>query len=151
MPDVVDPATRSRMMSAIKGKNTRPEIAVRKALHAHGYRYRLHARNVPGKPDMVLPRWKAAVFVNGCFWHGHDCHLFKVPQTRTEWWLAKINRNRERDREVSAQLARAGWRQLVIWECALKGRTRIGIEAVAAAADRWIQKGAETGTIEGMR
>lgn len=151
MPDVVDPATRSRMMSAIRGKNTRPEIAVRKALHARGYRYRLHARNVPGKPDMTLPRWKAAVFVNGCFWHGHDCHLFKVPQTRTEWWLAKINRNRERDRKVAEQLAAAGWSQLIIWECALKGRTRIGIEAVASAADQWLQEGTETGTIEGVR
>ena len=94
MPDIVDSATRSRMMAGIRSTNTRPELAIRKALHAAGFRYRLHPRDVPGKPDMAFARYRAAVFVNGCFWHGHDCPLFRLPDTRREFWSAKIERNR---------------------------------------------------------
>ena len=93
MADVVDRKTRSRMMSGIRGKNTRPELLIRKGLHARGFRFRLHDKRLPGKPDLVLPKYSAVIFVHGCFWHGHDCHLFKWPQSRREFWRKKITRN----------------------------------------------------------
>lgn len=142
MPDIVDEATRSRMMSGIRGKDTKPEKLVRKGLHAQGFRYRLGATDVPGRPDMVFPKYRAAVFVHGCFWHGHDCPLFRLPGTRTEFWRAKIERNRARDADVREALQAASWRQLVIWECALRGRGRLGLEAVLAAAAAWLTGGA---------
>ena len=97
MVDVVDTATRSRMMAGIRGTNTKPELLLRKGLHAQGFRFRLHSTGLPGKPDIVLPRHHAVVFAHGCFWHGHNCHLFKWPSTRPEFWQAKIERNREVD------------------------------------------------------
>lgn len=130
MTDVVDTATRSRMMSGIRGKNTKPEILVRKALFAEGYRYRLHDKRLPGKPDLVLKKFNTVIFVHGCFWHGHDCHLFKWPKTRPVFWKRKINRNREKDQEVTRQLKKEGWKIITIWECALKGKTRQPLENV---------------------
>lgn len=147
--DVVDAATRSRMMAGIKGKNTKPELVVRHGLHALGFRYLLHDRRLPGKPDMVLPRWHAAVFVHGCFWHGHDCPLFRWPGTRQDFWRQKIGRNQERDAEVEAELDRAGWRVLKIWECSMKGTGRIGVEAVLPLAAGWLRSDAMTGEIRG--
>ena len=137
--DIVDAATRSRMMAGIKGKNTRPEMLVRRGLHALGFRFVLHDRRLPGKPDMVLPRWRSAIFVHGCFWHGHDCPLFRWPSTRQEFWRQKIGRNQERDIEVEAELDRAGWRVLKIWECSLKGTGRIGIDRVVPLAADWLR------------
>ena len=110
-------------MAAIKGSHTKPELAVRKALHALGLRYRLHARELPGKPDLVFPRYNAVVFVNGCFWHQHDCHLFKWPGTREHFWREKIGRNVANDQRAIEELERKGWRIATIWECALKGKT----------------------------
>ena len=147
--DIVDAATRSRMMAGIKGKNTKPELVVRHGLHALGFRYLLHDRRLPGKPDMVLPRWHAAVFVHGCFWHGHDCPLFRWPGTRQDFWRQKIGRNQERDAEVEAALDRAGWRVLKIWECSMKGTGRIGVEAVLPLAAGWLRSDAMTGEIRG--
>lgn len=138
MPDIVNSETRSRMMAGIRGKNTRPELAVRRALHALGYRYRLHAGNLPGKPDLVLPRHGAVIFVHGCFWHGHGCALFRLPSTRPEFWEEKISVNRARDSNTDSALQALGWRRLTIRECALKGSRRIGIEKVASLADRWL-------------
>lgn len=121
MADVVDAATRSRMMAGIRGKNTMPEIAVRKALHHDGFRFRLHSSKLPGRPDIVLPRYHAAVFVNGCFWHGHvGCPYFKVPATRTEFWVEKIATNQNRDRSKREALDTTGWRTAVLWECAVR-------------------------------
>lgn len=120
MTDIVDRATRSRMMSGIRGKDTRPEVLIRKALHARGFRYRLHVAALPGKPDMVFPKYRAVVFVHGCFWHGHDCRYFKVPRTRTDFWLEKIGANCRRDRRQMAELRQMGWRILVVWECATR-------------------------------
>lgn len=137
MADVVDPATRSRMMSGIRGKNTKPELLIRKALHARGFRYRLHC-DLPGKPDICLPRHRAVIFVHGCFWHGHDCHLFKWPSTRPEFWRAKIERNRAVDAAAEAVLLAAGWRVAVVWECALKGRNRKPLEDVISACAGWL-------------
>lgn len=139
MPDVVDQETRSRMMSGIRGEDTRPELAIRRALHAKGFRFRLHASDIPGKPDLVLPKFHAAIFVNGCFWHRHDCHLFRMPSTRTEFWSEKIERNVRRDELVREQLQDAGWRFLIVWECALKGRTRLGIDEVITRIIDWLR------------
>ena len=138
MPDIVDGETRSRMMAGIKSANTQPEITIRKALHARGFRYRLHPRNVPGKPDMVFPRYQVALFVNGCFWHGHDCHLFRLPGTRTEFWAAKIGRNRQRDLEVRRELCETSWRALTIWECSVKGKEAREIDSVVAEVEMWL-------------
>lgn len=118
MPDIVSSEKRSEMMSRIGGKNTKPEVLVRKALHAAGYRFRLHRKDLPGTPDIVLPGRKLAIFVNGCFWHGHqDCRLAKVPSTRTEFWAEKLRRNRERDLQAIDELRAQNWRVLVVWEC----------------------------------
>lgn len=111
-------------MRAIRGKNTTPELQVRKLLFARGLRFRLHDKRLPGAPDIVLPRYHTVVLVHGCFWHGHDCHLFKVPQARADFWMAKIGANRERDTRDLKALAEQGWRVICVWECALKGRLR---------------------------
>ena len=109
------------MMRRFKGENTQPEITVRRALHRLGFRFRLHRRDLPGTPDIVLPRWRTAIFVHGCFWHQHEgCRTARVPGTRTEFWVEKFQRNRQRDAEVTARLALAGWHQVVIWECEAK-------------------------------
>jgi len=116
--DVVDKKTRSRMMSGIRGKNTRPEIAVRRYLHAHGFRFRLHRKDLPGKPDVVLPKYRTAIFVHGCYWHRHDgCKYATTPSSNREFWQRKFRENVERDRRDQARLADAGWNVLVIWEC----------------------------------
>ena len=128
-------------MSGIKGKNTKPERMIRTALHARGFRFRLHAPELAGKPDIVLPKWKAVIFVNGCFWHGHECHLHRMPSTRTEFWREKIGRNRERDARVRNALAGTGWRVLTIWECAIRGRHRIGMDQVADQTAGWLRNG----------
>jgi len=138
MADVVPADVRSRMMAGIRGTNTKPELLLRRGLHARGFRYRLHDRTLPGKPDIVLPRFRAVILAHGCFWHGYDCHLFKWPSTRPEFWQAKIARNREVDARAEAALADLGWRQGVVWECALKGRARLPLDAVILACADWL-------------
>lgn len=121
MADVHSRETRSYNMSRIKGKNTKPELLVRKFLHANGYRYKLHDKSLPGKPDIVLPKYKTVIFVNGCFWHGHkNCKYFVIPKTRTDWWLNKINGNIANDVNALKALKKAGWKIITIWECGLK-------------------------------
>lgn len=136
-------------MAGIKGKDTKPELVVRRGLHALGFRYLLHDRRLPGKPDMVLPRWHAVIFVHGCFWHGHDCPLFRWPGTRQDFWRQKIGRNQERDVEVEAELDRTGWRMLKIWECSMKGTGRVGIETVLPLVAEWLRSDVATGEIRG--
>lgn len=109
-------------MSRIKGKDTGIEVQVRRALHAFGLRYRLGGAGLPGRPDLVFPRHRAVVFVDGCFWHGHDCYLFRLPKTRTDFWKAKIDGNRARDRRVDRELQALGWRSLHVRECDLRGK-----------------------------
>lgn len=119
--DVMSPDQRSRNMSAIRSRNTKPELAVRQILHSLGFRFRLHRKNLPGRPDIVLPRYKTVVFVNGCFWHQHaGCKLASKPSTRQEFWETKLSRNVERDRENAAKLIELGWRVIVVWECDLQ-------------------------------
>ena len=139
MADIVPPEVRSRMMSGIRGKNTRPEIAIRKELFRRGYRYRIHDKSLPGKPDFVLPRFRAAVFVHGCFWHRHDCRLFKMPSTRVDFWKTKFDRNQENDKKSKDALLASGWRVAIVWECSIKGRSSKGIEAVADELESWLQ------------
>lgn len=119
--DVLSTNQRSRNMAAIKGRNTKPEILVRRMLHAHGFRFRLHRKDLPGRPDIVLPRYKTVVFVNGCFWHQHvGCKFATKPSSRAEFWEAKLTRNVSRDFENAAKLAELGWRVIVVWECELR-------------------------------
>lgn len=110
-------------MSGIRGKNTRPEIVVRQALHRAGFRFRLHRKDLPGKPDIVLPKYHSVIFVHGCFWHGHDCRYFKVPKTRTDFWLHKIRANTRRDRMQEDLLSSAGWSVFTVWECEIRDKT----------------------------
>lgn len=149
MADVVSPAIRSRMMSGIRSKDTQHEIKIRKALHAAGFRYRLHRRDLPGTPDIALPRYRAVVFVHGCFWHGHDCHLFKWPSTRTDFWKDKIGKNRQRDSEVRAALSESRWRWLIIWECAIRGKHRLEFEYLVQQVTAWISTGSSDHSIWG--
>lgn len=121
MADVMSPEKRSALMSRIRGRDTKPELQIRKALWHAGLRFRLDVRSLPGRPDIVLPRWRAVIFVHGCFWHRHEgCPLFRLPSTRTSFWDEKLARNRLRDDLAASRLASSGWRVLTIWECALK-------------------------------
>lgn len=147
--DIVDKITRSAMMSGIKHKNTRNEIIIRKGLHKLGFRYQLHRKDIPGKPDLVFPKYHAVIFVNGCFWHAHGCHIFKWPSTRVEFWKEKIGVNKIRDeRNVQACIA-MGWKVLVIWECALKGKTRRNLNEVIHTAANWIIYDSQSAEIQG--
>jgi len=126
------------MMSGIRGKNTKPEMILRHGLHRLGFRFRLHDKRLPGKPDLVFPKRRAVLFAHGCFWHGHNCHLFKWPSTRPEFWHTKICRNKERDVKVEESLVVDGWRVGVVWECALKGRERLPLNAVIDLCSTWL-------------
>jgi DNA mismatch endonuclease (patch repair protein) len=137
MTDNVDPATRSRVMAQVKSADTSPELFVRQALHSAGFRYRLHDLKLPGKPDIVLPRYRMAVFVNGCFWHGHDCERFRRPNSNREYWDRKIERNRARDKAVRAALRRDGWKTRVVWECQLQTQTKALITGLERLRAGW--------------
>lgn len=138
MADVVTPEVRSRMMAGIRGKNTKPEMIMRRGLHRLGLRFLVHDKRLPGKPDLVFPKWRAAIFVNGCFWHGHDCHLFKLPSTRTEFWRDKIAANKKRDATTLQKIEEAGWRAFSVWECEIKGRPAQEVEAVLQHCKNWL-------------
>lgn len=136
MTDIVDKSTRTRMMAGIGSKNTLPELALRRILHARGLRYRLHDSKLPGTPDLVFPRFRAVCFVHGCFWHRHaGCPYATTPATRPEFWQAKFNANVERDQRNRHELLAAGWRVAIVWECALRKQVNIGI---ASKLDEWL-------------
>lgn len=137
----MDVATRSRMMSGIRGRNTKPEIFIRQALHARGFRFRLHVKSLPGKPDLVLPKYKVVVFVHGCFWHGHECRYFKVPKTRSDFWLEKIGKNQLRDRLQVSSLMALGWRVLIVWECAIRTMKRENSSMLIDLLAQWLVRG----------
>ena len=130
------------MMAGIGSKNTKPEIAVRKILHARGFRFRLHKKGLPGKPDIVLPKYATIIFVQGCFWHGHEnCSQFRIPHSRSEFWESKIGSNKARDRRVRSELAATGWSVVDIWECALKGPGRMDPAALALQIEETVVRG----------
>lgn len=145
--DIVSPEKRSEMMSGIRAKNTKPEMRVRRALFSRGYRYRLHRRDLPGTPDIVLPGRKVAIFVHGCFWHSHaGCSLAKVPGTREDFWKRKFELNRHRDEEAVGALRSAGWRVLVVWECFVRStKTQDGL---ATALSGWLESASRTGVFQ---
>lgn len=147
--DIVPATVRSRMMSGIRGKNTKPELAIRSALHRRGFRFRLHRGDLPGKPDIVFTRLNAVLFVHGCFWHGHECDLFRWPKSREEFWREKIGKNIERDQHQRKILAEAGWRIGTIWECALKGKTRLPFESVVDQCAIWLKSDVRTLEVSG--
>lgn len=142
MADVVPRDVRARMMAGIRGKDTKPEMVLRRGLHALGFRYRLHVRDLPGKPDLVFPGRRAVLFAHGCFWHGHDCVLFVWPKSRAEWWRQKIERNRAVDARSVAALVAAGWRVGVVWECALKGRGCKPLPVIIESCAAWLRSDA---------
>lgn len=135
-------------MAAITGRDTKPERIIRKALHARGFRYRLHAKGLPGRPDLVFPKYGAALFVNGCFWHGHDCDLFRWPKTREAFWRDKIGANVRRDTANYEKLLQNVWRVGIIWECALKGPHRLALNEVIGRVTDWLVSDKETLVIE---
>lgn len=149
MIDVVDKATRSRMMSGIRAKNTRPEMFIRKGLHALGFRYRLHTKNIPGKPDIVLPKHNALIEIYGCFWHGHGCRYCKPPSTNTRFWKNKFIGNQRRDRRNLGRQREVGWRCLVVWECAIRmsQRTPATLDVVSLAA-QWLTGSGDAAIID---
>ena len=138
MTDVHSPEVRSRNMAAIRGKDTKPELIVRRELHADGFRYKLHDRSLPGKPDLVFPKYRAVVFVHGCFWHGHDCPYFHLPATRTDFWKEKIGRTKKLDAERMSALLEDGWRVGEVWECALRGRNKLILGQVIRSLEDWL-------------
>lgn len=134
--DKISTERRSALMARVRSRNTKPEIAVRRALHALGYRYRLHRRDLPGTPDLVFPGRRSVIFVNGCFWHGHHgCRLATVPKTRTEFWVRKIQTNRDRDTRVQEALRGDSWRIRVVWECETRSIATLVPELVAFLSD----------------
>jgi DNA mismatch endonuclease (patch repair protein) len=139
MADVVSAKVRSRMMAGIKGKNTKPEMVLRRGLHGLGFRFALHKRDLPGRPDLVFPKHRAVLFAHGCFWHGHDCHLFKWPQSRRRFWATKILGNRELDARQVEALRSAGWRVGIVWECAIKFKGPDQIGKVVESCAKWLE------------
>ena len=138
MTDIVDQRTRSKMMSKVRNKNTSIELVVRKALFARGFRYKINDRTLPGTPDIVLPKYKAVIFVHGCFWHGHGCPKGQLSKTNIEYWSLKIAKNKERDKKNINKLIAQGWRIVIVWECSLKGKNSLGVIEVANILQRWL-------------
>lgn len=143
MTDVFTKKKRSQVMSRIRSKDTKPECFIRSGLHQLGFRYRLHAPDIPGKPDLVFPKYNALLFVHGCFWHKHECHLFKWPKTRQQFWKKKIQGNWEKDEKVKRILAERGWRVLLVWECSIKGKKRYNSETLMKNISQWLKSRSE--------
>lgn len=136
--DTVSVERRSEIMALVGSKDTKPELLIRKGLHALGFRYRLHVKDLPGKPDLVFRRYRAVIEINGCFWHGHACPRCRMPSSNIEYWNRKIARNRERDISNRQLLLDEGWRVLTIWECALAGKSKLGLNQVIELASAWL-------------
>ena len=138
MPDVLTIEQRRLNMSRVRGRDTKPEMVIRRGLHARGLRFRLHCKDLPGRPDLVFPKYRAVIFVHGCFWHAHDCPMFRWPQTRKEFWRGKISKNLERDMIALSRLEDQGWRVLTVWECALKGPGRCSLDHVLQRCEEFL-------------
>lgn len=143
------PLTRSEIMARVRSQDTRPEMIVRRGLHGRGYRFRLHRKDLPGKPDLVFPRHNACLFIHGCFWHGHlGCG--RMPSTRQDYWLPKISRNAERDAEAANRLLAQGWRVLVVWECAITGRKKLRNADLLDSIEHWLLSSSEKAELAGI-
>ncbi|WP_271079586.1 very short patch repair endonuclease [Aurantiacibacter sp. MUD61] len=138
MADVHSAVVRSKNMSAVRRRDTKPELLIRRRLFAEGFRYRLDVRSLPGRPDIVLTKYNAAIFVHGCFWHRHDCELFRMPASRADFWQHKLTKNVERDQRNVAELKSRAWRVGVIWECALRGKGRLEFENLISDLKTWL-------------
>jgi DNA mismatch endonuclease (patch repair protein) len=138
MADRVDPAIRSKMMSSIRCRDTEPERIIRKLLHSRGFRFRLNSNKLPGKPDLVLPKYSAVIFVHGCFWHGHNCKYFRLPSSRRLFWEKKIESNRQRDMATSKTLREMEWRVIEVWECAIRVKSPKEIQKVGDSIANWL-------------
>ncbi|MDE2749939.1 MAG: very short patch repair endonuclease [Chloroflexota bacterium] len=149
MTDSVSPEKRSDVMSKVRSKDTKPELLIRRGLHSQGFRYRLHAKDLPGKPDLVFRRYRSVIFVNGCFWHGHSCPRCRMPNTNSDYWKRKVARNVARDAINRRTLLDQGWRVLTIWECALSGKQKLGLNHVIALASQWLLSTESTCEIKG--
>jgi DNA mismatch endonuclease, patch repair protein len=134
-------------MAGIKSRNTKPERRIRSQLHRLGYRFSLHPRSVPGRPDVALRKYRVAIHVHGCFWHGHDCSLYHLPDTRSQFWAEKAQANQRRDRIVTNDTLRSGWRHLTVWECAMRGKDQLGFDETIARITRWVQGTRKKGVI----
>ncbi|BEH16586.1 very short patch repair endonuclease [Marinobacter shengliensis] len=150
MADVHDRATRRRNMQAIRSKDTKPEVLVRKALFREGFRYSLHRKDLPGKPDLTLPKHRAVVQIHGCYWHFHGCHLSKIPDTDSEWWRDKLQTTRARDHRNRKFLAAEGWRVCEVWECALRGKNRRVLADIISQIKSWLNSDANYMEISGQ-
>lgn len=138
MHDKQSQQSRSLNMAKVHSKNTIPEIKIRKALFNKGFRYRIHDKSLPGNPDIILPKYKAVIQINGCFWHGHNCYLFSWPKTNPEFWQTKISGNQKRDKKNNIELEKSGWRVLIIWGCALKGKNKISFDILIEQIITWL-------------
>lgn len=136
-------------MQQIRGQDTKPELLIRRGLFARGWRFRLHVQGLPGRPDLVFPRSRAVIFVHGCFWHGHDCPRFVRPRTRAEFWAKKVAANQERDVRAGRALADAGWRRLVVWECALRGPGKRSLDATLDACEAFLRSAVRSEELSG--
>lgn len=147
--DVLTPEQRRLNMSRIRGRNTKPELQLRRGLHKIGFRFQLHVPTLPGKPDLVFPKYRAVLFVQGCFWHGHNCPMFKLPTTRASFWRDKISANRARDQRSIGELKLAGWRVLMVWECALRGPARLPFDQVLSRCAEFIRSACRETSVSG--
>lgn len=141
MSDITSPANRSRMMSGIKGRDTQPELSVRRELHRQGLRFRLHQKDLPGRPDLVFPKYRTVIFVHGCFWHQHGCSNSKVPKSRPDFWEPKLQKNRERDERAKLSLLALGWRVGVVWECSIRLAAKHRDNTVYFRLAEWVTSG----------
>ncbi|MCX4187026.1 very short patch repair endonuclease [Methylophaga sp. OBS4] len=147
--DTHRPEVRKKNMRAVKSKNTKPEIIIRKALHGRGFRYKLHDKSLPGKPDLVFPKYRAVIEIYGCFWHGHNCKKFSWPNTNEEFWKEKISNNRSRDSKNIHRLMQSGWRVLIIWECSINDRNRLLKPDLINLISDWLVHGYSSSEING--
>lgn len=151
MPDTLTPEQRKLCMSSVKGVDTGPELLIRKVLFKKGFRYILHDKRLPGKPDLVFPKYHSIIFIHGCFWHQHDCQAFSWPKTNKQFWRKKLNRNRELDQKNFQKLQNEGWYILTIWECALKGKGRKPFDKLIDQISDWLVYGTRNLEIRGRR
>lgn len=147
MADVLTSEQRRKCMSSVRRKNTSPELVLRSILHKSGLRYRLHRKNLPGTPDIVFPRFKAVLFVHGCYWHSHGCYRSAAPKSRQEFWKKKFDQNKERDARNVDTLLGLGWRVMTVWECALKGKMSLPASEVADAIKNWLSSSEQIGEL----